>query len=377
VATPFAVRYSPFATVRDKACAAPLFKLAPQPAMPYKHRQPGTNRETMYKIIGGDQREYGPVDADELRRWIAEGRLSGQSLVQVEGSGAWRALSTYPEFAEALGAQAGATPAAGAPAPPLNAAAWSAEILARRPEVQMGSCLARSWDLLRDNFGLLLGATFLVWLVETFCQFHWLTGVVYLVLHGVFYGGLSLVFLNRLRGQPATAGEAVAGVGLGFAQLLLAGFISGLLSQLACCCLIVPGIYLFVAWLFSVPLVADKRLEFWSAMELSRRVVTRVWFEIFALFLVAFLPALLAHLFLQVKVGQAMLPALQGVFGPGAPANLRGLLEVITQAQHLVKISPALALAVRLVFLLNLPFALGALLSAYENLFGPRAAPTA
>ena len=240
----------------------------------------------------------------------------------------------------------------------------------------MGSCLARSWDLLRDNFGLLLGATFLVWLVETFCQFHWLTGMVYLVLHGVFYGGLSLVFLNRLRGQPAAAGQAFAGFGPGFAQLLLAGFISGLLSQLALfCCVVLPGIYLFVAWLFTVPLVADKRLEFWSAMELSRRVVTRVWFEIFALFLVAFLPALLIHIFLDVKVTLAMLPALQA--GPAAPADLTGLLEVITRAQHLAKICPALALAARLVFLLNLPFALGVLLSAYENLFGPRAAPTA
>ena len=41
---------------------------------------------------------------------------------------------------------------------------------------------------------------------------------------------------------------------------------------------------------FSVPLVADKQMEFWSGMELSRKVVTRVWFQIFALVLVAFLP---------------------------------------------------------------------------------------
>jgi hypothetical protein len=38
-----------------------------------------------YKIIGGDQKQYGPISADELRQWIAEGRLSGYFLALAEG----------------------------------------------------------------------------------------------------------------------------------------------------------------------------------------------------------------------------------------------------------------------------------------------------
>ena len=69
-----------------------------------------------------------------------------------------------------------------------------------------------------------------------------------------------------------------AGFSFGFVQLMLAGFLTGLLTMIGlACCLVLPGLYLFVAWVFSVPLVADKRLEFWSAMELSRKTVTRVW----------------------------------------------------------------------------------------------------
>jgi len=52
----------------------------------------------MFKIIGGDQKEYGPVTADELRVWIAEGRLSGQSYVCGESSSEWTPLSAFPEF---------------------------------------------------------------------------------------------------------------------------------------------------------------------------------------------------------------------------------------------------------------------------------------
>ena len=321
----------------------------------------------MYKIIGGDRREYGPATADELRQWIAEGRLSAQSLIQAEGSAEWKPLSAYPEFAEALGAQSHYGP------PPSSDAARGAGILPAS-ELRVGKCLAQSWDLLRDNFSLLLGACFLVWLIETLCQsFAPVGNLVYSVLSGVLYGGLSMVFLNRLRDRPAAVGDALAGFRQNFAQLLLAGFVSSLLSLLAfICCLVIPGIYLFVAWLFSVPLVADKGLEFWSAMELSRRTVTRVWFQIFALFVLAFLPMLLMSGFIQIKLTLATLPVMQSLLSPGTQPDFARLMDLLRQAPQTVKLAPAFVIAAKLLFLFNLPFGLGALLAAYENLFGPR-----
>jgi hypothetical protein len=68
----------------------------------------------MYKIIGGDQREYGPVDFNSLLDWIRQGRANAQTLVQKEG-GPWAALGTMPEFAEALAAQTATLPPPGAP----------------------------------------------------------------------------------------------------------------------------------------------------------------------------------------------------------------------------------------------------------------------
>jgi len=32
-----------------------------------------------YNVIGGDQKQYGPVSAGDLHRWIAEGRLDAQT----------------------------------------------------------------------------------------------------------------------------------------------------------------------------------------------------------------------------------------------------------------------------------------------------------
>jgi hypothetical protein len=57
----------------------------------------------MYKIIGADQKEYGPVTGEGIRNWIMEGRANAQTLAQVEG-GPWKPLSSFPEFAPALSA---------------------------------------------------------------------------------------------------------------------------------------------------------------------------------------------------------------------------------------------------------------------------------
>lgn len=64
-----------------------------------------------YKIIGADQKEYGPAGADEIRQWMAQGRANAQTLVQVEGNAEWRPLNTFPEFAAWLAAaQTASTP---------------------------------------------------------------------------------------------------------------------------------------------------------------------------------------------------------------------------------------------------------------------------
>ena len=64
-----------------------------------------------YKIIGGDQQEYGPVTTEQLRQWMDEGRVNGQILVQPEGQTSWHPLSSFPELAALLPPLAGTLPA--------------------------------------------------------------------------------------------------------------------------------------------------------------------------------------------------------------------------------------------------------------------------
>ena len=57
----------------------------------------------MYRIIGADQKQYGPISPDQLRQWVTEGRVNAQTLVLAEGSADWKPLETLPEFSILLG----------------------------------------------------------------------------------------------------------------------------------------------------------------------------------------------------------------------------------------------------------------------------------
>ena len=67
----------------------------------------------MYRIIGADGKEYGPISAEQMRQWIAEGRVNAQTRVLAEGATEWKTVAEMPEFASPAAAP-GTTP----PPPP-------------------------------------------------------------------------------------------------------------------------------------------------------------------------------------------------------------------------------------------------------------------
>lgn len=66
-------------------------------------------------------------------------------------------------------------------------------------------------------------------------------------------------------------------------KLALAGLLMYALTFLGILLLLLPGIYLSVAYVFTLPLIADKGMDVWEAMEYSRKTVTKKWFKVFGL----------------------------------------------------------------------------------------------
>src|SRR5439155_26891447 len=69
----------------------------------------------MYRVIGADGKQYGPVTADQLRQWLAQGRANAQTKVTPEGAADWQTVGSLPEFAADL-------PVPGSAPAPLSAA---------------------------------------------------------------------------------------------------------------------------------------------------------------------------------------------------------------------------------------------------------------
>ena len=247
----------------------------------------------MFTIIGADGKEYGPVTTEKLREWIAAGRANAQTQCRRDGEAAWSTLGSLPEFAASFAT----TPppmSAGAPAPAAASAngaainvdpqAYADAILAAGTKLQIGAAISRGIDLLKTDYWTFVGVTFVMTLVISAVNFVPLGG---LLLSGLFIGGLQFYFVRRLRGESVGLGDCFEGFNRMTGALILGGLVVTLLTLVGCVLLILPGIYLAVAYFFTYLLILDHKLEFWPAMEVSRRVITANWFWMFLLIIAA------------------------------------------------------------------------------------------
>ncbi|HXQ81321.1 MAG TPA: GYF domain-containing protein [Opitutaceae bacterium] len=230
----------------------------------------------MYTIIGGDGKEYGPVTADQVREWIAGGRANPETKVKALGTDEWKRIADIPELSGSGGAGA---------APPVTAPV----LAGRAPPLNIISCYERSWELLKANFWPLVGVNFLIMVLSSALGCTYYLGLFFLgtLFGGVLAGGWYYYFLLRIRGQPATVGDAFAGFSRAFIVLVAIGVLKAIFVTVGLLFLIVPGVYLAVAYAFAFILATDKRLGVWESLETSRRVVTSQWWRVLGLVLLA------------------------------------------------------------------------------------------
>ena len=210
-----------------------------------------------------------------------------------------------------------------APTSGLRGSVSPDEIIARDYDVSISDAFSAGWEAVKGQFWPCIGATCLVYLVLMVGNFiPFIGGIVTLIIQGPLIGGLYLFYIKRVRNQEATIGDAFSGFGPRFLNLMLTQVVTSILAGLC----MIPGIallvigglvgwrggrmdfsaggplmivgglllvlaifvliYLSICWMFAIPLVADKRMGFWQAMNLSRKVVGKHWWMCFALMLV-------------------------------------------------------------------------------------------
>lgn len=112
--------------------------------------------------------------------------------------------------------------------------------------------------------------------------------IIGMVLSITLLAGLLNIGVRRVAGTPFSWKTVYSGFTV-FGQLAVAGFLMSLLIVSGFFLLVLPGIYLAVGYSLTLPLILDKGYGPWEAMEASRRIIHRKWWQVFIIYLVMYL----------------------------------------------------------------------------------------
>ena len=172
--------------------------------------------------------------------------------------------------------------------------------------------LQGGWQIVSQNLGLFIGFTLLTFLmgIASICLLF-----LPLLFAGNLVAGYYAVSMRIKKGQSVAFGDFFNGFrNSNFAQILLASLVISLITSLA----YIPmyalqiffsadptllndpkimigfgllalvgacvSIYLTILYMFTIPLILDHRLEFWPAMELSRKITQKQWVSYLGLY---------------------------------------------------------------------------------------------
>ncbi len=186
-------------------------------------------------------------------------------------------LDPHVVFCPACGHQqpvvAGSTP------PPLPAEQVVIPAIPFRPPVVIkakgGQWISQGWEVVKTDIGLFMGLTLLYLIVGS-------AGSV--LTQGPMQVGFHLACMKKLVRGRMEIGDLFQGFNY-FVAAFVAALIIALFATLGFLLCIIPGLVVSAVYMFTYLFVADKRLEFWPAMEASHAVVKNdyVGFTLFLL----------------------------------------------------------------------------------------------
>lgn len=162
-------------------------------------------------------------------------------------------------------------------------------------EFHLSQYFSRGWEIFKSQAGLFIGFSVLATLIIGIVPF------ASTFASAPLMAGFYLVARKVDLGQPIEFNDFFGGFNF-FLQLFLLSLVSGIFVALGFVCLIIPGIYLMIAYGFGSPLILFGKMEFWDAMEASRKVITKNWGSFFLFMVASFFIALGGFLLLGVGI---------------------------------------------------------------------------
>lgn len=178
------------------------------------------------------------------------------------------------------------------------------EALNRGYDFRVGELIGEAWRLVAGSKGIIIGGFLLyyaaIMLINTVLGF--IFGLLGLEagaddLVGMFVSQFAISILGSVLTYPLLAGlmligiRRAAGQEINFNQIfsvfnnpipvIITGILMILLVYAGMLLLLLPGLYLAIAYMLALPLVIERRLSPWQALETSRKAISQHWFKVF------------------------------------------------------------------------------------------------
>jgi uncharacterized membrane protein len=163
--------------------------------------------------------------------------------------------------------------------------------LTRDYSVNIGLYFSRGWDIFKEYAGGFIGFLLITVVISVASSLlpyplgtneDGLGGIVNLVLSPILTAGYYIVAFSIAKGRSPSFGDFFKGFN-SFLQIFLVYLVTAILTAVGFVLVIIPGIYLAVSYMFAMPLVVEKHMSFWEAMEGSRQLITKNWLAFFGL----------------------------------------------------------------------------------------------
>ncbi len=169
-------------------------------------------------------------------------------------------------------------------------------------DFRLGDYVSRGWDIFKENAGMMIGFVIVQGIISSVGGVIPFVGTfISMAISACMAGGFYLTCQKITKGESIEFGDFFKGFDH-FKELFLGQIVMTLMVVIGIICLVLPGIYLALAYGFMVPLIVLGKLPFWEAMETSRKIITKNWFMFFAMGFVYFGIILLGLLALGVGI---------------------------------------------------------------------------
>ncbi len=183
------------------------------------------------------------------------------------------------------------------------------------PEFSIQENLSKGWEMFKSQWLNTIAFSMLLFTIQGLSAIYLenYTLFISVLISPSLTAGFFLVANRISRGVEVEFSSFFEGFSY-WGILTVTSLVSGILTFLGILALILPGIYLAIAFMFGGPFALFSGRDFWTSLELSRRLITRNWWNFFGFMVVLIGLNILGFLFFFVGLLVTILVSYYSVY---------------------------------------------------------------